>query len=63
MDLETYRTTVKKIGPTEAAKELEVSYVRYWRWETGKTMPTLNALKKIKEWSDGQVTANDFIKD
>ncbi|MGP9633732.1 helix-turn-helix domain-containing protein [Halomonas sp. AOP43-A1-21] len=62
MDLETYRTTVKKIGPTAAAKELGVDYVRYWRWESGNSVPTADAIKKIKEWSNGEVTANDFIK-
>lgn len=61
MDLETYRVSVKEIGPTEAAKELGVSYVRYWRWEKRKAVPTAGAMKKIMKWSEGQVTANDFI--
>jgi hypothetical protein len=61
MDLETYRITVKEIGPTEAAKELGVSYVRYWRWEKRRSVPTSGAIKTIMKWSNGQVTANDFI--
>lgn len=63
MKLRDYRESVLKIGPTEAAKELGVDYIRYWRWENGKAMPQARALKKIKEWSGGEVTADDFLDD
>lgn len=61
MNLKTYREEVREIGPAQAAKELEVTYVRYWRWETGANVPQTKILKRITEWSEGQVTANDFI--
>lgn len=61
MKLKEYRESVRRIGPTEAASELGVSYVRYWRWEQGKAVPQTSALRRIREWSAGQVTADDFI--
>lgn len=61
MDLATYRETVREITPTDAAKELGVGYICYWRWETGRTTPRDKAMRKIMEWSDGEVTANDFL--
>lgn len=61
MKLKEYRESVRQIGPTEAAKELGVAYIRYWRWEQGKAVPQASALRRIREWSAGQVTADDFI--
>ncbi len=63
MKLATYRKTIRGIGPVEAAKELGVSYVRYWRWEHDQSMPRKTALQKIEKWSEGHVTANDFVKE
>ena len=62
MKLATYRKTVRDIGPVEAARELGVSYVRYWRWEQEQSMPRKAALQQIMQWSDGQVTPNDFVR-
>jgi len=59
--LKEYRETVRRIGPVEAARELEVSYIRYWRWETGASTPNAKGLRRIRDWSDGQVTPNDFV--
>lgn len=61
MDLKTYRETVKQTTPTKAARELGVSYVSYWRWESGHTTPRDSAMRKIMAWSDDQVTPNDFM--
>lgn len=62
MKLAVYRKSVRDIGPVEAAKELGVSYVRYWRWENDEAMPRKAALQKIEKWSEGHVTANDFVR-
>lgn len=44
-----------------AAAELGVDYTTLYRWINSETMPRPAMLKKIKKWSQGAVTANDFI--
>ncbi len=34
------------------AKEVEVSFSTVSRWESGKTVPNLNAMKKIKDFCE-----------
>lgn len=62
MKLAAYRKNIRKIGPVDAARELKVGYICYWRWEQGQTMPRKAALQKIEQWSEGHVTANDFVR-
>lgn len=50
------------ITQKEAAEQLSVSRDVYCSWEYGIRMPRPDSLQKITEWSDGNVTANDFIE-
>lgn len=59
MNLKDYRE-IRNITAVEAAKELGVTYLRYWRWESGDIMPKIDQMIKIKRWSKGAVTADDF---
>lgn len=61
MKLESYRTSIG-IGPVEAARQLNVGYLKYWRWEEGKSIPLPEAMDRIVAWSGGKVTANDFYE-
>lgn len=44
----------------EAAQELEVSYVSLYRWINSGVIPRPTVMKKIRDWSNGKVTLNDF---
>jgi predicted DNA-binding transcriptional regulator AlpA len=52
---------LKRMTYLAAAEELGVDYTTLYRWINAETMPRPAMLKKIKEWSNGAVTANDFI--
>lgn len=51
---------LKKLSYLKAASELGVDYTTLYRWINTGSMPRPAMLKKIREWSDGSVTANDF---
>ena len=51
---------LKRMTYVEAAAELGVDYTTLYRWINSGSMPRTETLKKIREWSDGAVTANDF---
>ena len=59
MDLEGF-LNIKGIRPADAAKELGVTYLKYWRWHSGSVIPKPKEMAKIKKWSNGAVTADDF---
>ena len=62
MLLKTYRVATAKLSREKAGKELGVDGITLWRWENGRSIPEADNLRKIMEWSNGQVTPNDFIK-
>lgn len=41
-------------------RKWEVDYTTLWRWIEGKAVPSAANIAKIKEWSNGSVTADDF---
>ncbi len=51
------------ISKAEAARQLGVRWTTIWRWIKGRSVPQHDHLLKIKEWSGGQVTPNDFVVD
>jgi len=51
---------LKRMTYVEAAAELGVDYTTLYRWINSCSMPRTETLKKIRDWSDGAVTANDF---
>ena len=60
MKLAEYRN-LRALSRKAAAKELGVSEVSYWRWESGKVTPSSEWQKKIAAWSDGAVMPNDLV--
>lgn len=51
---------LRRITYIKAAEELKVDYSTLYRWINSGAMPRPAKLKKIREWSSGAVTANDF---
>ena len=50
-----------------AAKELNVAWTTIWRWclpadDNRRSIPQPDQMRSIQTWSDGKVTANDFVK-
>jgi transcriptional regulator with XRE-family HTH domain len=60
MTLKQFRE-LRGLRSGDAARELGVTYVQYWRWENGKTIPEPHNMRKISEWSKGAVSANDLV--
>ena len=52
--------TKNKIKKTDAAKQLETSFVNIFRWINGVSIPRPAEMKKIFIWSNGEVSPNDF---
>lgn len=59
MKLLEYRLQ-EKITRAQAAAALGVSVPTYFKWEGG-VVPCANNIRKIGEWSDGAVMANDLV--
>lgn len=51
---------LKQITYLQAARDLGTDYTTVYRWINKSSMPRPAMLKKIRLWSDGAVTANDF---
>jgi hypothetical protein len=60
MDLQKYLET-KEISLEKASNELGFPYESVRRYALGYVIPRPEKIKKITEWSNGEVTANDFI--
>lgn len=54
-------TESQRIGPVEAARQLDVNFCTYYRWVKGYSTPRRVTQLKIQDWSGGHVTPNDFI--
>lgn len=59
MRLEDFRILAGKSRP-QAAADLGVDHVTYWRWETGRSVPRREQASRIILWSRGAVTINDL---
>jgi predicted site-specific integrase-resolvase len=59
MTIDSY-IKLKRMTHKKAAEELGVNYTTLYRWIKTGIMPKKPMLKKINEWSEGAVTANDF---
>lgn len=59
MKIKLYREKMN-LSQVEAATQLSVSKDVYNSWEYEIRIPRPKQMKKIYEWSGGQVTANDF---
>lgn len=51
--------TSSLLSQEDFAKELDVSFSTVNRWETGKTKPSYNALKKLKAYCEKRNIAFD----
>lgn len=60
MHLKEFILDTRKITYADAARELDVSKQCVLLWVHGKAIPRREEVQKIYEWSDGQVTPNDF---
>ena len=49
------------ISLAKASEELGFPYESVRRYALGVVFPKPDKIKKISEWSNGEVTANDFI--
>lgn len=61
LQLENYRRLMR-LTRKEAAIQLGCAPNTIYRWEKGRQTPRPQDLKKIREWSVGAVTANDFCE-
>lgn len=52
----------KNITQQQVADELGTTQENVSRWVNGETIPSLENMKKIIEWSGGKVQPNDFYK-
>jgi transcriptional regulator with XRE-family HTH domain len=50
------------ISDSSMAHFLGVSAAAVFNWKTGARMPRMQYLQKISEYTQGQVTANDFVE-
>jgi hypothetical protein len=50
-----------QISIDDASRELGFPYESVRRYALGVVLPRPDKLSKISEWSNGEVTANDFI--
>lgn len=57
----TYLST-KKISVARAARALEMEHETVRRYARGLRIPRGDAMTKIVDWTNGEVTANDFYK-
>lgn len=46
----------KKMGA-----DVKISYLNVWRWDNEEVKPSDAAIKVIKSWSCGAVSADDFL--
>lgn len=52
----------KNIKQEDAAIQLSTTQASICRWIKGENMPRPEQMRKITEWSGGEVTANDFYE-
>ena len=52
----------KNITQEQASKELEVAQGQISLWVNGERLPRPENMKKIVEWSKGEVQPNDFYQ-
>lgn len=43
-----------------AAEAIGINHVTYWKWESGKLVPSLVFKQAIETWTDGAVTADSW---
>lgn len=52
--------TDKKLKVSDAARALDMTHERVRRYARGLRVPGKQAMAKIVEWTNGEVTADDF---
>lgn len=52
----------KKLTLGEVAKALGCTTPAIYKWENNQRIPTPKYMKKIMEWSKGEIQPNDFYK-
>lgn len=62
MQLKDYRTSIG-MSRSEMARQLKIDITTAWRYEAGFTVPSPEKMLLIKQWSGGQVTPNDWIRE
>lgn len=59
--LAAYRKA-KDIKPSIAAAELDISRQSLFRIEKGEQKPSVDLIKRIEAFTEGQVSANDLVR-
>lgn len=60
MKLQDYRKLLG-LSRAKAAAELGTTTTTIYRWETGRMYPSIEAAKRIREWTKGAVTLDDLL--
>lgn len=62
MNFNDYLTS-KNITTSKASKELQLSYETIRSYRVGLRRPDLEGVKKIKQWSKGKVSFEDWVEE
>ncbi len=62
MNFNDYLTS-KNITTSQASKELKLSYETIRSYRVGIRRPELDGVQKIKQWSKGNVSFDDWVED
>ncbi len=61
MQLTAYRK-LRNITQEQAADEIGVRGLTIYRWESGDRTPRMKEIKRVYDWSNGAVQANDWLE-
>ena len=62
MDLKKYRTKHAKLSREKMGDLVGVTGITVWRWETGRSTPSPDDMRRVLDATGGKVTPNDFVK-
>jgi DNA-binding XRE family transcriptional regulator len=60
MKLKEYRLK-RELSRAKAGAEIGVCGVTLYRYETGRAVPSTTTMRRIMQWSGGEVSADDLI--
>ena len=46
----------------KVAKDLNIQWTTIWRWTTGRGLPSPDMMRRVQEYTGGQVTPNDWVR-